>query len=332
VDRSKLLNDVWSYLPAFRAVAETEHLPTAAARLHVVPSALSRSVRLLEEAMGGEVFERRGRRLALNARGRALLEALRHGTMALERGLARASGDALEGDLLVGTIGVLTNHVVLPVLLGLVERWPRVIPSMRTCGPKEANHRLAIGNLDLAFYYDAIPMDGIWCERLGALSASIYCGVDHPLFGVRRVDRALLSTHPFSVPQIGDRNVPMDGWPVHLPRAVGFRIELLYSNLDVCLSGRFITVLPDIVAAPYLAAGRLRMLADDLVPPIEVFAAARAGEEGGALVADVLRGVRAGLEGAASAPRRGPRGARRAGATSRRAPRSSGSGRPRRAR
>ncbi len=293
MDRANVLNDVWGYLPAFRAVAETEHLPTAAARLHVVPSALSRSVRLLEQAMGGEVFERRGRRLVLNARGRALLDALRQGALALERGLARASGEAREGELAVSTIGVLTNHIVLPVLLELVERWPRVLPGMRTYGAKEANHRLAIGNVDLAFYYDAIPLDGIWCERLGTLGASVYCGVGHPLFGARKVGHAALAQHPFSVPQIGDRSLSMDGWPVHLPRTVGFRIELLYSNLDVCLSGRFLTVLPDVVAAPFVEAGRLRLLADDLVPPIEVYAACRTGEENTPLVRDVLERVRA---------------------------------------
>lgn len=288
MDRAKILNDVWSYLPTFRVVAETEHLPTAAARLHVVPSALSRSVRLLEEALGGAVFERRGRRLVLNARGRALLEAIQQGAVALERGLSRATGRVLEGELVVGTIGVLTNHVVLPSLLELVERWPGVVPSMRVHGPKEANHRLAIGNLDLAFYYDATPMDGIWCERLGTLAASVYCGRTHPLFGARGVTPAQLARHPFSVPQVGDRGLPMDGWPVHLPRVVGFRIELLSSNVDVCTSGRFLTVLPDVVAAPLLAERRLHKLAAELVPPIEVYAACRAGDEQAPLVQDLL--------------------------------------------
>jgi DNA-binding transcriptional LysR family regulator len=323
MDRAKILNDVWSYLPTFRVVAETEHLPTAAARLHVVPSALSRSVRLLEEALGGAVFERRGRRLALNARGRALLESIQQGAVALERGLARATGGVLEGELVVGTIGVLTNHVVLPSLLELVERWPGVVPSMRVHGPKEANHRLAIGNLDVAFYYDATPMDGIWCERLGTLAASVYCGRTHPLFGARGVTPAQLSKHPFSVPQVGDRGLPMDGWPVHLPRTVGFRIELLSSNVEVCTSGRFLTVLPDVVAAPLLAERRLHMLAAELVPPIEVYAACRAGDEQGPLVKDLLARATAKVEaagGPASARRRGRAAPRSRGATPRRGP------------
>lgn len=284
---------VWAYLPAFRAVAETEHLPTAAAQLHVVPSALSRSVRLLEEALGAEVFARRGRRLSLNARGRALLEALKQSTLALERGLSVAGGKAFEGSLNVGTIGVLTNHVVLPVLLDFVAEHPKVVPAMRSAGSREANHRLGLGSLDLAFYYDAVPMEGIWCNKLGALNASVYCGKTHPLFKKKKVTLELLLEQKFSIPQIGDRNLPMDGWPVDLDRNVGFRIELLATNLEVALSGRFVTVLPDIAAEPFVASKLLRRFPFELLPPIEIFGACREGEEDSPVNRALLDAVRA---------------------------------------
>src|SRR5262249_4035819 len=140
--RSNMLNDVWAYLPAFRAVAESEPLPTAAAELHVVPSALSRSVRLLEEALGERLFTRRGRRLALNSRGRALLDAIRQGQRSLEHALRRGESTAFEGELRVGTIGVLTNHVVLPALLELSSVHPALVPAMKNFGARAANHHL----------------------------------------------------------------------------------------------------------------------------------------------------------------------------------------------
>lgn len=295
MDRSNLVNDIWPYLPAFRAVAETEHLPTAARRLHVVPSALSRSIRLVEEALGEQLFARQGRRLVLNARGRALLEATRQSTRELERGLS-APGTEPEGEFRVGTVGVLTNHVVLPVLLELVRRRPKILPALRTAGAREANHHLGLGALDLAFYYDAVPMDGIWCERLGALGAHVYCGRTHPLYAASKVTQKRLLEHPFSVPQIGDRNVPMDGWPVHLERKVGLRIELLVTNLEVALSGRFLTVLPDVVAAPYVRSKKLRRFAFELIPPIEVFGACREGDQARPLHRRLLEEVRAQVE------------------------------------
>jgi DNA-binding transcriptional LysR family regulator len=296
--RSNLLNDVWTYLPAFRAVAESEHLPTAAAELHVVPSALSRSVRLLEEALGERLFTRRGRRLALNSRGRALLDAIRQGQRSLEHALRRGESAAFEGELRVGTIGVLTNHVVLPALLELSSVHPALVPAMKNLGARAANHHLVLGSLDLAFYYDAVPHPGVWCVRLGALSASIYCGRGHPLFRARRVSEAALLAHPFSVPSIGDRNVSADGWPVGLERKVGFRIELLLTNLEVSLSGRFLTVLPDVVALEHTRRGRLRRFPFRIVPDIEVFGACREGEEDLPLHAMLIGAIQARLGGA----------------------------------
>src|SRR5688572_28445478 len=119
---------LWPYLPAFRAIAETEHLPTAAQRLHVVPSALWCSLRLVEEALGEQLFTRARGRLKLNARGLTLLEAVRASEAAVACGAARATGTRFDGELRIGTLGVLTNHVVLPELLELAAQHPALIP------------------------------------------------------------------------------------------------------------------------------------------------------------------------------------------------------------
>lgn len=86
MDRAARLAELWSWLPAFRTVAETQHLPTAAAVLHVSPSALSRSVGLLEAALGQPLFRRVGRRLQLDRAGELLLAATRDAMRRLDDG------------------------------------------------------------------------------------------------------------------------------------------------------------------------------------------------------------------------------------------------------
>ncbi len=58
MERLRRVASFWNWLPAFRAVAETEHLPTAAEALFVSPSALSRAIRLLEKDVGQPLFRR----------------------------------------------------------------------------------------------------------------------------------------------------------------------------------------------------------------------------------------------------------------------------------
>src|SRR5688500_10075226 len=91
MEHLRRLYRVWNWLPAFRAVAETEHLPTASDMLHVTPSALSRSIKQLEEELGQPLFRRVGRRLELSPAGEELLHALRDSMSRLDRGLSAAS-------------------------------------------------------------------------------------------------------------------------------------------------------------------------------------------------------------------------------------------------
>ncbi|CAM3759186.1 HTH-type transcriptional regulator TrpI [Pseudomonas reidholzensis] len=56
----------------FDIAAETESFVRAAEHLHVTHGAVSRQVRLLEESLGVELFERRNRAIFLNAAGRTL--------------------------------------------------------------------------------------------------------------------------------------------------------------------------------------------------------------------------------------------------------------------
>lgn len=56
----------------FEAAAQTGSFVKAAEQLHVTHGAVSRQVRLLEDALGVELFERRNRAIFLNAAGRSL--------------------------------------------------------------------------------------------------------------------------------------------------------------------------------------------------------------------------------------------------------------------
>jgi DNA-binding transcriptional LysR family regulator len=306
MDPTKKLRDIWAWIPVFRVVAETEHLPTAAARLHVSPSALSRTVRLVEDTLGEELFVRTSRKIVLNSAGKRLLESVRRSMTALERGLTDALEHDFAGEYRISSLGVLTDCFVLPALLQVREARPKLIPCMTTLSSREANRQLASGLIEVAFYYDATSMPGVVCEKIGTLANSLYCGKAHPLFGKKRVSSQELAEHEFSVAAIGDRGTPMDGWPVELPRRIGFQILMLSTNLRVSLSGRFVTVLPDVVAAPDFEAGRLWRLEPELVPDTDVYAACREEDAGTSFTAEVISEVGKRI---ALAPRgdRGPR-------------------------
>ena len=278
MDRHELLTQIWNWLPAFRAVAETQHLPTASSRLHVTASALSRTIALIEDRVGQPLFTRSGRNILLNQAGVMLLESVKRAERAIDEGLGNLSGDPMAGPVYLSTLGVFSNHYVLPVLLELKKAHPSLLPVISVLRASEANEGLSRGQLDLAFYYDAVQRDGLAISEIGEATNAVYCGRAHPLFNVRQPTKKQILACEFAVPKIGDRGLPMDTWPVELPRKVGIRIEMLWTNLEVCLSGQCISVLPDVIAHDHWKTGALRRLPQIHVPSVALYAATRDNE------------------------------------------------------
>jgi LysR family glycine cleavage system transcriptional activator len=108
-------------LTAFRAVAELANLRAAADVLHLTHSAVSQQIRGLEEQLGFDVFERRGRRLVLNPAGQALLRSVQGALSLLDDGVhaaaAAASGESQR--LRVTVLPSFANRWLLP----RIGRW-----------------------------------------------------------------------------------------------------------------------------------------------------------------------------------------------------------------
>nr|WP_315203607.1 LysR substrate-binding domain-containing protein [uncultured Albidiferax sp.] len=78
-------------LPTFRAVATLSNLRAAGEQLHLTHSAVSQQIRLLEEQLGFLVFDRKGRRVVLNAAGAALLQAVEPALAQIDEGMRAAA-------------------------------------------------------------------------------------------------------------------------------------------------------------------------------------------------------------------------------------------------
>lgn len=105
-------------LSAFRSVAELQNLRAAAEVLHLTHSAVSQQIRGLEEQLGFELFDRRGRRVVLNAAGQALLRSVQSALSQLDDGVQAAAAAARGAD----------QRIRVTVVPSFAQRWllPRV--------------------------------------------------------------------------------------------------------------------------------------------------------------------------------------------------------------
>ena len=173
-------------LEYFVAVAEEQNFTRAAARLHVVQSAVSAAVKTLERELGAPLLDRNSKRVLLTDAGAALLPRAR---IALDA--ARDARDAvaevhggLRGTLRIGTM-TSTRLLHLPALLGeFHRRHPGVLlhTSVAPHGSQGLIDALTERRLDLAFVsLPGTPPAQIHLTELACSVLDLVIPDDHPL-------------------------------------------------------------------------------------------------------------------------------------------------------
>ncbi len=176
------------HLEHFVAVAETRSFTRAAARLQLVQSTLSVSVRALERELGGRLFDRTTHRVELTDAGRALLPEARTVLAAADaaRDAVAATRGGMRGTVRVGIMHALAL-IDLAALLGAYHRERprvRIVPSTALGGSAELAARVLDGGLDLAFAALPGPYPvGLTVRPLASEPMVLVCPRDHRLAG-----------------------------------------------------------------------------------------------------------------------------------------------------
>lgn len=241
---------LWDWLPAFRAIAETEHLTNAAHQLHVTPPALSRTLKILEEDLGRPLFDREGRNLVLNPAGRRLLSSVRSAMRLVHDAIEEIEGER-SAPLIIASSGIFTVVGLHETLVSLRDSHPHVRPDVRTVISDDPSADLLQGRLDLLFTSAPLFREGLSTVSLLASPMAVFCGPGHPLHGRADVDLGALADHPFAAPPRDPSGNPIDGWPGDWPRIVAVTADRQSLGLTLCLTGRLLAVFPEVVARAY---------------------------------------------------------------------------------
>ena len=242
-------------LGAFRAVAELQNLRAAADVLHLTHSAVSQQIRGLEEQLGFALFERRGRRVALNAAGQALLRSVQGALSLLDDGVqaaaAAAGGEAQR--LRVTVLPSFANRWLLP----RIGRWREQHPGL----PLEIDASIRAVDLAREGFHAAVrqgtgPWAGLQSERLFEQPPII-------VVGSASAARRLLGAQPEALarePLLGDSELWQDWFAAAGVRTnvrtvavfndAGLMLQAAEQNLGLGLSR-------EILAADALCEGRL---------------------------------------------------------------------------
>ncbi|TAJ52320.1 MAG: LysR family transcriptional regulator [Nevskiaceae bacterium] len=198
-------------LEAFEQAARTGSFKTAAAALHLTPSAVSHQIKALEAHLGFALFRRGNRSLELSEGGKAYLQVVEDSLRRLREGSARVAERHARARLKLSMGDYIANEIVVPALPAFQERHPQI---ELVIGTSLRAVDLLHEDIDIALRFG----DGHWpklaCHRLLAVDAVAVCDAataEHlrPLGPAALGEVALI--HSSAIPE---------GWP-DWSRAVG---------------------------------------------------------------------------------------------------------------
>ncbi len=225
-------------LRQFQTVSELMNLRKSAEVLNMSHSALSKSLKVLQEQLGMSLLIQRGRNIELTEEGVQILPKIADLLNAEDRlASKRVNTDKV---VKVATFEVFSTH-----LIG--HCWGKYFPNtqleLRELLPGKLEAAIVDGVSDIGLTYEPIPTKGIEFILMGTIEMGI-----HGLKG--KFSSVDFSELPFVTPISPVSGAPtgvkgLDGWPENeIPRFCKFRVDMMESGLALVRAGEAVIYAP----------------------------------------------------------------------------------------
>jgi len=179
----------------FLAVAEHRSFTRAAEALHVSQPALSQQVRLMEESLGVQLFDRTGRTTRLTDSGEVYLQYVRRASQEF-REAKRALHDVNDlsrGALRVAVTPTFTTYLVGPLVEAFHSRYPNISLNVREISQEHMEDLLLSDEIDVGFAFSGTSTADLDLESLLVETLALVVRTGHHLAGEASVGLEALS-------------------------------------------------------------------------------------------------------------------------------------------
>ena len=145
----------------FLTVARERNITNAAKVLHITQPTLSRQMTLLEEQLGVKLFVRDSRPLALTDEGFLLRRRAEEILELVEKTEAEVSAqeEQVEGSVSIGCGELASTKLLMEMVAGFSEQFPRVTFDVYTANADRIKHRMDNGLTDVGLLLEPVGME-----------------------------------------------------------------------------------------------------------------------------------------------------------------------------
>lgn len=249
-------------LRAFVTVADTGSVTRAAELLNLVQPAVSRQLRLLEEDVGVELFERERYGMVLTEPGRTLLAYARRVMLELERARAQLSNveEGVGGLVTVGLLPSTSDLLASPLVTAVGTRYPRIRIRISMGYAGTLHQWLETGEVDVALLYGAERLPNIQTRPLleealwvvGQASAKLRRQQPVPLESLTGKP-LILPSAPHGIRTLVDHACAM----ANVELTIAAETNAMNIQKSLVLNGHGLTILPAIAFADELTRNQM---------------------------------------------------------------------------
>jgi len=240
----------------FVTLAEELHFGRAAAREHIVQSALSQQLQRLERELGVLLLERTTHQVQLSAAGAAFLVEARQILAHVDRAAVAAQRAARSApSLRVGIVDA--SYDSMPLILHEVEqRYPDLEIHQVEAGVPEQFQRLVDGRLDVGLGRASLAPPAVASELFRLDPLGVLVAEGHSLAGQSAVPVATLAAEPLLLAE-EERAPEFNQFVIELCRSVGFiptlyrgTVESIRASVDLVVQRRCVLCAPSSCVSP----------------------------------------------------------------------------------
>ncbi|MBJ7223618.1 MULTISPECIES: LysR family transcriptional regulator [unclassified Brenneria] len=186
------------HLQYFLVVAEEQSFARAAARVHIEPSPLSRTIRDLETQLGVQLLHRSKGRIRLTWPGEVFREEVRRILAVIESAQTRvhSASQGYIGRLRIGLADSLAQPRLTQLLARCREEEPRTEVRISEMTVNEMLQALSHDQIDVGFTVDDATSPGYRKEAVWAERPAIAIPRNHPLLSLEKVPIAEVLRYP----------------------------------------------------------------------------------------------------------------------------------------
>jgi DNA-binding transcriptional LysR family regulator len=269
----------------FIAAADAGKVSLAAANLNVSQSAVTASIKALEEELGCRLFQRHSNGVSLTYEGHQFLQHAHNIVAAVSEATRapRRSREEVEGTVQVAVTYTVAGYFLPPLLARFARTFPDVEIRLRELDRNEIEKGIVSGDLDLAVMLVSNLRDKkrIDSEVLLRSRRRLWASADHPLMELEQVSLADVAREPYLMLTIDEaEKTAMRYW-----RKTDFRPRVIFATSSVeairsmVATGMGITLLSDMVYRPWSLDGQridVKTIVDE-IPSMDVGLAWRRG-------------------------------------------------------